>query len=57
MLLQCSLVSYVKTGQLKCLGHLKLEYEFNKFVCPPTVQIINSPFRNVNGFDNVIIAC
>lgn len=57
MLVQCSLVSYVKTGQLKCLGHLKLKYEFNKFVCPPTVQIINSPFRNVNGFDNVIIAC
>ena len=36
-------------------GHLKLKYEFNKFVCPPTVQIINSPFQNVMALTMLLL--
>ena len=51
-----SLLSYAKTGQQKCVtGHLKLKYEFNKFVCAPTVQIINSPFQNVMALTMLLL--
>ena len=36
-------------------GHLELKYEFNKFICAPTVQIINSPFRNVMALTMLLL--